>query len=82
MSSRLWDGRDGERPALALDLADIDLLCLALQHVGSVELGGLETEPSPREIAELLAECRRWYEAEAAWWTQTSTSDPLDERPF
>jgi hypothetical protein len=82
MSALLFDGKDGERPALSLDLADIDLLCLALMHVGEVPAVGLETEPAPQDVANLLALCRRWYEAEAEWWTSSSEPDPMAETPF
>jgi hypothetical protein len=82
MSSLLWDGKDGERPAASLDLADLERLLEAtdafVEDAGAGRIGAIELQL----WQELRAFLVRWQRAEAEWWASASESDPMAETPF
>jgi hypothetical protein len=80
--SFLWDGSDGEDPAITLSATDIRLLSEALAAYHPQPDLGIIVWPTLKEMQDLQSWLTRWHRAQEKWEERQAGRDPLDENPF
>lgn len=78
----LWDGSDGEEPAIALGSTDIRLLSEALAAYHPNNDLGVVIWPTLKEMQDLQGWLTRWFRAQDAYEEKMAWREPLDETPF
>jgi hypothetical protein len=81
MANQLWDGSDGERPAIALDAHDIDALIQFAQAWHAAQAGRPAVWPSRADYQRISADLAALYEAEDRYEAALQR-DPPDDSPF
>lgn len=81
MSGRfLWDGSDGEDPAISLNELDIHLILDALDAYRPNNDLGVVVWPTLGELQDVRHWVTRWYRAQQKW--EEAREEPVDETPF
>lgn len=85
----LWDGGDGEEPALTLDLIDIDLLLHLLDNYREQPGAITPLWPDTDDLSRVGGWLARWRRAQSEWDEAAQREeapladvDPLAESPF